>query len=676
MPSKKDPNEINTGSGKAGKDSVNVDAGGGQGGVTLPIPASQVDVDNPPTAIGEDGQESVNELSTRIDTRPNYIHEFGAQVYNGLNEPKWSFNPQLTDANFDDSGAKTGAWVFDSTPLTITAGPVFPADRGILAVSIEGTHVAAISLAYLFSGVSLDPEDGAPSRYKGQNDYSAGSESQVTLTGPVSGTLDQMDVYDRLPVVSDDYSRSRFSAVLGGSGEDPVYELYNEDFTYLQLARFEVDLSPSSGSISDMKLIHYQTKQDFEDGDQNNSYSSYAEVELSRSAGNNSNQFYYDDTGNNLVLNSYDFEMDVTNWHGSPPSDSASDPVHLSGVTYYGPSDTFSVSFGADGMFDDTFLEEGATVRYLFGEDIGFDINHTDYDQGDPSPGQTASLSLSGENFSEPAPLFIKAGGPTLALKDGAENLFRQRMNAQYNNDDVLIGIQGKDPSNNTTEYFGDELRRHDAGTSLSNSILPDGSSSSWDSTTNLSGDELIVKGIDETGSSLSDVEEGGCLQYPSTDYTTGHRPAADNGSGVDYSAASGDRHYLRSFDSGDSTLTGTIKLKGEFFNTTLGGDLLEDFAYDSSTSSYDGHNNGLRILIAPSGVSSSWQDLGRDYNDSAGALVDHEVIDNRTIEVDYRLNSYPAKQSGFYPVAIKVTMYDGSNWDNANQMLYQIAHL
>lgn len=634
MPSDRDPNQILIGAGRAGADSVGLNSLLFDAAALGQQPtASEVEVITPPTMDGENVQEIIDEYWALIPDRPNYIDEVGGSQFNDLNPVGWTFPSGFIEANYDDSGTAEPTIARPSATFTMTA-TLFPADRGVLAVKVTGStteHVSALNLGEVFVEGSVF-STSVPARILAQNDYTAGSDPD----GTVGGVTQNIDLSSRVPM-SRDFSNSAYPGVLY------PYEDYLEDFQTFQLARADitVDLTNFANEAVTVEVVHYKTEDAF-NAVSTNADDLHGIVDLAAlySPSNSATTFFYDDgTGDALSITSSSYSP------GSGTTTPAS-AIQLSGVTYYGSSDSFDLDVDAEGMWDNAFLEFGMEFRPWNTDDVDAkDYNYQQYDTSGFEPdGDSAVLSVTDQDIITDR---IGEATPVVRINDTTN----ASVSNTFNSLTYLWAYSGVVPSTDVFEKFTDESIRYPRNTALTATILPDGTGTTFDSTQNIADTgELQVGGIDNTGDFAN--APGGSLKYPDTDYTTGYAPS---GGQPDYSGISYDGVYLRSFDMGDSILTGVFTITGD----PISASLLEDFQWDDSAN-FEGHSNGVKIEIAPSGLVSSWQDLGREFGDGNGAALSWTEPSPREVQVKFKLAQYPQLQSGFYPVAFKVTIFNG----------------
>ena len=238
MPSKRNPVQIRVGSGLAGRGSVAITSltfsGGAGAGATR---ASEVLNETPLQLSGGNVQEHINQAALQAPTPlPNQI----GSTSNPLNPGTVDTAPGAVEGLFG-VGATQAALV--STTNVVVEGIVFPGDRGILVLEVEGVEVAALDLDAVF--VEGTPEDTlAPSRGVAQVDYIAGSNPTGTV-----GALTQFSLRDRLPV-SADYSGT--------------YDDYPTDFPAQQIATFSVEVTQTADTLQSYDVIHYRSVRDYD----------------------------------------------------------------------------------------------------------------------------------------------------------------------------------------------------------------------------------------------------------------------------------------------------------------------------------------------------------------------------------------------------------------------------
>ena len=606
MPSKRNPVQIRVGSGLAGRGSVAITSltfsGGAGAGATR---ASEVLNETPLQLSGGNVQEHINQAALQAPTPlPNQI----GSTSNPLNPGTVDTAPGAVEGLFG-VGATQAALV--STTNVVVEGIVFPGDRGILVLEVEGVEVAALDLDAVF--VEGTPEDTlAPSRGVAQVDYIAGSNPTGTV-----GALTQFSLRDRLPV-SADYSGT--------------YDDYPTDFPAQQIATFSVEVTQTADTLQSYDVIHYRSVRDYDAKTLGNKY------------------------GESEVPSGLGLSIYVDGVAGAPSSDSfiltpgdttSLGTKFLSGLEVYDPSvDTFETSLQVSGLFTNSYLERGISILQQPGQENNkLDLVHTDYDAGNPVAGQNAAfagvISFPGFKSVELDPALVSSnpfGATSTLTSSSPETLLVNGL---------TFDTRGSVPSDRlTVETFKDESVRVQAGNVT---MEPDGTGSTFDSTTALNAGEAQVRPI-SVGGDL-DLAEGGELGYPQTDYSSGYFPL----NAVDYSGAAGSRTYYRSFDMGGPYREGRFRIVG----IPVSVNLFEDFRWDGTvnTSVNDfGHPEGLRLDINTDQTTAPDVDLGRPYG-QGGALTGFTIESANSVIVDFLLDEAPElSPQGYYPVRMGVT--------------------
>jgi hypothetical protein len=639
MPSEKDPSQIKVGAGRAGQGSVTASSltfTPGQGSSLDPvIEAKDVRSEEPPFLAGDNVQANLNVINGLAPApRPNRLGE----TANPLNLATLSYNPVPVLARFPD-GTATGtlAQVVETSTLEIS-GVLYPADRGILAVKLDGVVVQAINLSNVFT--EGGPDDvTVPSRVQGQNDLLA--------PGPVAavdGLPVDIALVDRLPQLTS-YVRANFAFL--GAGPDPVYDVYPEPYAGFQLARFVIslDLGAGSGSAGVLSLVHYRTEDDYFQDKIAAPFESYAIITPF------TEPVYRDsDALSSVVVNSFSFVANDTD-------DTVEvTPRTLSGVTYYAPSDTFNVSFDADGVYEDTFLTEGVRYRFHPGSDVV--SMPLDYAQYSPNPILTGSSST----FSDAAEVLVTDERCVIAdMELAAQDPFgREDTGAGPATLYLIHGAttyqQPSDtppPSRLLVENFIDESVRHPS--LVETAVNPAATASAWDSAAPLLSDALEVRGLSPDHVVPEGVAGlGGELVYPQTDYSTGFQPALPGGvAQPDYSGLTGDRSFIRAFGLSKPTDRLQVRLVG---NPTTGNTLYEDL-YNPTLELFSASGVVVAFVFGNKLVS-----LGRPKA-FGGALVNATSESTYSVLFDVNLGFFPLfyDPSSLYSLQCVVRIEDGS---------------
>lgn len=632
MPSKKNPASLSIGQGLAGQNSVTqnsiVGNGGGVGGGGLVL-GSQVSI-LPPLAIsGDNVQEHVDGIAGLAPEVPNLL---GSNT-KPQNPSNLTTVPTLvTGLTGDPASAVT---VTTTNPLVVE-GILFPADRGILCAEIDSgagyVPVCALNLEVVFTEGSPEATV-APARIVGQNDYVAGSN----VNADVDGLPQNINLTDRLPRLTD-YTRASFPFL--AAGVDPVYDAYAEAFGGQQLARVQVNIPLAApGLIGAVRLVHYRDLTEYLKGKAGLTAVAYSTNILSTN-------LYLDQSAVAVAIGSYTLV----------PSDTADSAEvgaarrALSGILYYSDGDTFALNFAGTGLYDDTFLNEGFRLRSDPGSDVRTDpLVYTGYSPSGTAAGDPSSQAIPAYTN---ATFGVVAATPELIAEDpqGNTDTFAYVGSTILLNASPTFGV-----ANATLEYFDHEVSRYTVavGGDPTNTMLPDGTGSTFSSTADITGDvELQVRGLPAGRVRLTD--RGGELAYPDTDYSAGHYPTTSDGVTAqrDYSAALAiPRGYARAFDMGGQKLRGKLRIVGT--PTAGSANLYEDFQVSTST--------GVSIAVAPAGVPEAiHRNLGRPLGDGDGCAVDVVIESANSVVIEFQLNTLPVKQSGVFPLALLILL-DGT---------------
>jgi len=649
MPRKDSPDEIKVGSGQAGKGSVtgssltiNV---GGSGSGTAATDAINVNSETPPQLSGDNVQHNLNGINSLAPTPvPNRIGE----TANAKNSGAVNTTPDAVVANYTDgttNGVPTSD-LFNQQNITFE-GTLFPADRGVLAVELDGTFVGALNLTVIF--YEGGPEvTAAPSRVVGQNDYTAGSMT----VGTVDGLPQLFDLSDRLPALSD-YDRTNFPFL--GGGDDPVYDAYDFNYTPYQLAKysFTVDLGASDGPKGALVFYHFKTVSDYEAARDGDPYKTWSETALH-------NPYHDADTTTVPAITSYSFVPNDTSI--------ATTPHYLSGIAYYSSNlDDFTVDWGVDGLFANSFLANDAAQIQWLGQD--YPTHDFPYSDHAPDPILTSSsASYSSGTFAPTAPTDpleqkVYTASPDLKVRDP----FGRSDTSVYSGDNVLL-VEGTplgavDTSEHKVENFVHEYTRYSfLDLVMEMNMLPDGSNSSWDPAATLDDSgidvgDLQVRGI-PSAHYVPEGITGGELAWPDTDYSTGHYPSTRDGSNPqrDYTAlstpAENRRAYLRAFDLGAPKANFAVRVVG---HPTSGSTLAEN------------------LLTIADGVSAAGIDISTWYPtdfsgthwqlpvENGGALVSYEIESDYSVVMNLSLPNPASAFASFYPVICNISMRAGT---------------
>lgn len=671
MPSDKDPSKLNSSSGQAGQNSVrsrSLQTGGGQGGggagISLPIDAEDVVSDPPQGVAGSRVQYNIEQLDHDAPRRPNFLNE---NNHNSKNPSNVTY-PDTVDGRYHQSGNNPDQRaLLTNTQKPQVKGIVFPADRGILAVkSLKGTPsiTQALNLEKIFQE-SL--------RESGQSDYTS-SKTVGDVKDSQGNALPQgIELRNRVPMATS-YPPSA------------PFETYPNDWDAYQIADATVKIDVgSAGDQGVFEVVHYKTMQDFKQGLAGSgtpaTYASFAE----QGGGSDHHYFYDDDTSTSVSIDgSVSFSM-------NDPSDSkAGTKKWLSGVFYYdGVNDDYTFSFDVDGLFEDSFLTKGVAIRLHPGDDTNkrtYDYTSYDGNGTDPANSPVATYSTGSDLWGAGG-----VGAADLAVDADPEfwagDPFGRSDTESITSNNLLINTDSDfdsspgSPSDPRVqeEVFSSEILRHKSEVShpsnTSNFMDPTGNVG-WDIQTESTNDltagsmtnELQVAGVPPSVPNY-DKSEGGCLTYPTTNYSSGYNP---NNNNANYSGAQGTRHYTRAFDTDEPLREGKFRIIGEHTS----GSIWNDFKYQKDTAN-GGHPEGLRIQIAPANITDQkWKDLGREFGDGDGVMVDVNEVSNQEVVVKYRTQKYTTERlnSTIYPIGWRVTVFDQSNVaNNGDFYLYKV---
>lgn len=648
MPSKKDPSNIKVGSGRAGKESVpkssltfKVDSG-----VDDWVQADNVLVNEPPDLSGQNAQLLFDGLnSVAPEPRPNMIGQSTVPENDGAVTVTPTPVEDTTYSNGTRSGL--GADFIVNTQTITLSGILFPADRGVLAVTVDGVPTSVLNLRAIF----VEGEPGSvtkPSRSAGQNDYVADSDAR----GDVLGFSQGFSLTDRFPALTE-YP----------SGE---YDAFDRRHTPYQLAKYEVDVDlGAAGESKFVGIQHFKSYSDFEAWINSDPYEIWVQHTVL------SNVFYDSDTTTIPSITSYSFAANDTTQSGTTPG------RYLSGVEYYKPSDDYSVSWQAEGMFDDSLLKTGAVqLRWLEREDGPISEFH--YSEGwvpDPlSPGGTASYTNA--TFDVTANPHVELSGEVLTAKPQllVQDPFGRQDTSNYTDSNLLIHTgpySGVDPR---VENFDNEEARYTFTDVLSGTLMvPDGTGSSWDSEAMIGETELQVRGI-PVSHSVPEGMTGGELSWPDTDYSTGHYPTQrwdSNGSSYmaqrDYSSLTMTddlRTFFRAFDlEGPKTI----------FKIRLTGNPDTSAGHTTFAESIVSQDEGVIITtLDPNTI------IGKVLNQTlsqGGGMLSYEEESKHSVLLECKIDTPPLENgSGLYPLSLGVFISkDKSAATSGDFALYRI---
>jgi hypothetical protein len=638
----KNPNDLLVGSGQAAQGSVSTSALVTVDFAARPpvsVNADAIPVDTPLAISGSNVQLHVDGVS---GLAPRPLPLTLGQVYQV--DPEVGFVP--TPSLGSPAGSNILCLVFPSASFQyLNVG--FPADRGVLAVEFDPTltglnyqAVSALDMTKVFVEGSPDDDVTAPSRRVGQLDYIAGSDPAASV-----GVLPQnVTLRDRLPRL-DDYTRSNFP-FLNPVGDDPVYPAFHEDFTGQYLSKFEITVNLSVGQNGLMRFVHYKSRVDFQAGQAGDPFASWSIVDTTFAPLNIS--IFFDNSVIPVGITSY--TLDANNLVDS--NEIGPSRRFLSGVLYYSPVDTFTLTWGATGMYANSYALEGAALPR--------------------GPLDTADESLFGfSSYSPPVPNIADVStfnDPLFTFAVGGVRAARPLLRVFKPN-----GSQNTQPypalhptllvheANFLTIHAQEENFRHERSRYpfTGNAILaydPSGTTSTWDATASIVGSqELQVRGVDVVTRPYLGLG-GGELVFPVTDYSTGHVPQTFDGVTPqrDYSVVPGFPFlvFVRAFDVGGPRREGRIQIDGTFdtgLHATLAAMLLEP------------NTSGVDIELAATGAqgvffSSVLRPVGQ-----GGILTGVEIVSETSVILDYLLPHTPNFQFNAWPVTCQVKIQTGS---------------
>lgn len=633
MPRSTDPTQLLVlGTGRAPQGSVPVSALATVNFTTVTgsaLLASQVSVVTPLPLSGDNLQEHVDGVSA-LAPRPLPLlldEQFAAGG--------WSFSPPLVSGLYGDP--PVAAAVVNAGVLEVEF-VLFPADRGVLAVEFFPgggplpTPVAAVDLGLLFVDGNLD-SSAAPARIIGQLNYAANSNPAASI-----GVLPQgANLTDRLPRLAD-YAASNFPFLVPPPAQDPVYPAYAEDFPGQQIARLRLEIPLAVGDNGEGRVVLYRSRQDYEAAQLGQPFQHWGLQALDPLP------IFRDDSLVPVAITAANLN------NPSPSTTLDPQPRRLSGVTLYSPVDTFGLTWSGTGLYDNSFLAEGARaqVTNLDPATQGVGLSYLTYSPAGTAPGDASSFSDLAFSY-EGADVGVRAGRPALLLTD-----------PQGNEDRTLItgpgfflfhGLTGPLVANPLREDFSSELSRYDIDPadpfSALATYLPDGSGSTWDPAAALGLGALQVRAVPEGRAYLE--YGGGELAYPDTDYSSLHFPSTRDGVSAqrNYAGSTGTRAWVRAFDMGSPRQEGVLLIAG---TPPLGYATLLEALQDPVGA-------GLEIDLAPTGQATAfWGSLLRPYN-GGGLALSYQALDAFRVRVSFRLPLSPILASGFYPVSVRVVM-------------------
>lgn len=642
MPRINNPNDLIFGTGQAAQGSVPTSALISINFATAPtvnVQAVQIGVDTPLAISGDNVQEHVDGISG-LAPRPLPIlldEGFATEAYVVSPVPSPGYLAGTTDINL----------VVPSSSLTYDV-TLFPADRGVLAVEFDPTltgtgfqAVQALDLEVIF--VEGSPQAvAAPARRVGQNDYVAGSNLAASV-----GILPQnIGLVDRLPRL-ENYARANFPFL--APGVDPVYTPYAVEFTGQQIARTRFTMSFAAGQNGIVRIVQYKTREDFDRGQANLSFQSWAIVNFSAGVG-----LFYDNTAVPVQVNTF-----------SIAPNNAVDSVavganrrFLSGILHYSPSDTFTLNWTGSGLYANAFKLSGAEVlRSVQDDKSNTTIFYTDYSpSATPGAGAVSTYSNATFNFN------IAAGGVRASLPVVRLSKPNGFSDVSVNSGDIQLIHEGPylTTVSSTSETFNTEVARYEYLDDAEIAYYPDGTGTSWSSLTSIaSAAELQVRALEiSTRPNLG--FNGGELTWPEMDYSTGYNPTTKDGvtPQEDYSASglisTPIRGYVRSFDVAGPRREGRLQIDASYKTGTYSSllEMLLDVA-----------NSGIDIQLAASGATNVYFSSVLRPLGVGGIYTDIEEVSSTSVILSYLLPHTPTvlTPGDFYPVAIQVTILEGS---------------
>ncbi len=213
-------------------------------------------------------------------------------------------------------------------------------------------------------------------------------------------------------------------------------------------------------------------------------------------------------------------------------------------------------------------------------------------------------------------------------------------------------GFVEKHPATDTLDTFVDEQYRFNSSFSITSGVgvTPTGISQVFDSTVTLPSGELQVL--------------LGKLIYPQHNFLLSTiRPLQTE----DYSALTGIRRYVRAFDRGALSVSGTLRIKGlpglTAANQLANFRVLNDNSVVNETTDHPG---GMTVQVRP-GPGSIWYDVGRTAGSGSGgdigALTNPAAvtIDNSTGElvIPFTMGSSTELVSGKYPLFVRISIQE-----------------
>jgi len=650
MPRNTNPEDIAVGSGTAGEGSVSassltvnlttLEGGGTVGGIS----AEEVSSDTTLGVGDNDVQGNLDVLDALApEPRPNLLGAatVGTPYPSALSD--WTLSETLVDGRTSFLLGLVKL-VNNAATLDINNVPLFPADRGILAVTADLGGGPQVLQALDLGAIFLEgngPEDigggGLDSRWKGQPDYTGGTNPAGTVNG-----LDQdIDLTSREPVLET------------GTWSDFGYNYYG-----YQMATAAISITLRSENNGILELVHFKTLQDLDNEEAaSGPVNVYSRVPLTGGL----NLFNDPDTATNVVVNSFSL--------GPNDTTTSVDNRTLSGITYYGPStDPFTLTYSVDGLYTFSYLEEGVEIRLRNqADDWGLiPINYTDYTSTDTA-GSTATDTdaaylISGGYVTGGIPAVI--GSDPFGRNDPAAS-------AVAVNQLIHTGTYGT--PNTTVELFEDEGTRYTGLDAVTGDfdLDPLGTSSTWDSTAALANTDLQVRGI-PSGVGLAEGQAGGGeLSWPTINYSATHYPSTRNGTDPqrDYSALAtpaGTRSYLRAFDVASSKKQIQVRIEGRTPGTLWNALRIDDLSSGSASGASLAFVTQRTLRTEGSYQAMAPVEIG-------GALLGVVEEDDNTIVATLQLKNAPVKVGSFFPIIFVATFTEGTDSGDGSFALLKV---
>lgn len=647
MPSKKDPSTLKVGPGHAGRASVPASGlafnpTALQGSSSGPLKARDVGTDPFDFLSGKDVQASLESLEMIIPMpKPNFLGEANTGVPNPNDVSQWTGIDSLVPGNFLDGASIKSVMVAGAPTVTLDDLIIFPADRGILSVWAGGVAIQALNLGAIF----YEPFRKIAS----QPDYIAESSPNATVQGLPQG----ISLRHRMPTLQD------------YTGVGSPYDGYPYDFPVYQLATAKIVIPLVPGENGEITIRHHKTLEGF----LANSAETYAVI----SPWGIFPSFYDDaDTINdNVQISSFSFQPN------DPAGSTPANIKYLSGVAYYNNMTAdFNMTFGANNLFHQSFLEYGVSLAEPFD---AFRIAYHEYNPSGADTVVTYSKLDHKLNTIDGAWAFT----PELTAKNPLTTAIQPNANPYENQ---IILLQGNGFSTNTEEFFEDEARRYHISNIVQpgglhpEDFLPDGFNSTWDSTIpvtdqpgggSIEGNvSLQVRGISylEIPVDLRGTGIRGQLSWPlEVNYGDGSFWPTDNQ--PDYTNPGplfmGIRSYIRVFDMGAPKNEVRLRVVGKpTAGSTLAGDMVN---LTASLYSPSGITLGLANPQMHAHAVNIPEGLG-------GHMLGYEEVSDYEVIFHVRIDNPPARNMNMYPIIFEIGIEEGSLAADANNFaLYKV---